>query len=141
MKAPMAEAPMKTAPRMGTGSEIHADSKESQHGSRIEIAGSSRKDAGLTNPDGAILDLLSVMTMAPIKKIARAPQMAAPQIEDSPMITGSRSDAKITDSTTTRNGKGMGSGSGRPLPSTHLEKRVSDRQSRDGAQVNGHRDE
>ena len=78
---------------------------------------------------------------------------AAPQIEDSPMIaatthlartsqmTDSKSDVRKMDSTTTRNGKGMGSGSGRPLPSTHLEKRVSDRQSRDGAQVNGHRND
>ena len=51
-------------------------------------------------------------------------------------------DSRMIDSTTTRNGKGMGSGSGRPLPSTHLEKRVSDRQVRaDGTSVIEHIDD
>ena len=39
---------------------------------------------------------------------------------------------RVTDSTmTTRNGKGMGSGSGRPLPSTHLGDGVRFHQSKD----------
>ena len=48
-------------------------------------------------------------------------------------------DPMIVNSQMPRNGKGMGSGSGRPLPSTHLD-RVIDHQHRDGTQMHDHKD-
>ena len=63
----------------------------------------------MTNPDG-------------IRMVTD--QTTAPQMETDSIIirlnTGTKADVRITDSISTRNGKGMGSGSGRPLPSTHL---------------------
>ena len=88
---------------------------------RSKIADSDKQTAGLSNPDGAEpkTDLLSLM--APNR-------MKAPQIEDDrSMIQGltnpmdeTMNDPIILNSQMPRNGKGMGSESDRPLPSTHL---------------------
>ena len=59
--------------------------------------------AGLTNPDGTRMK----------KDETAASQMIGESI-------ATRADVRVIDSISTRNGKGMGSGSGRPLPSTHL---------------------
>ena len=98
--APMGTTLTITAPMMSSADEENADST---HLMKIE---EGRTTAGLTNPDDCSNDLINVMATIRIKE---------PQIADSKMIT---------DSMTTRNGNRMGSGSGRPLPSTHLGEAV-----------------
>ena len=95
------------------------------------IEGGDRIAAGLPNPDGTRMT----------KDETAAPQMIGNSIATR-LNTGTKADVRVTDSISTRNGKGMGSGLGRPLPSTHLEKRVSDRQVRaDGTSVIEHIDD
>ena len=89
----------------------------------VRIAG--RDAAGLTN---AGMEALS--TIAATTQMIGTSQMTG-SISHTEITGGSMVNSIITDSMTTRNGKGMGSGSGRPLPSTHLEKRVSDHMRRD----------
>ena len=104
----MDTSPVMTAPLIQSHTGTMTATPQMIDSMNLSMIQGTSQAAGLPNPDDSHIDLLRMMAPS---------RTAAPQMADLKIME----DISMVDSEMSKNGKGMGSGSGRPLPSTHLD--------------------